>query len=163
METLQESVAEYKRQMEKGSIQKAYKGIMDYVLSLRTHFANRYPKIPVGNLYAGYMDMTYFPLFPKSLKSNKLKIAVVFMHGTCRFEIWLSGNNRQIQQKYSKIIADAGWKKFGTNPENPDSIVEETLIENPDFDDPDKLTKIIEASTMSFIQDVEAFLSGHAK
>jgi hypothetical protein len=159
MESLNESVLEYKQQMEKGIIQKAYKGIMDYVMQLRTHFKNKYPEFSAGNIYRGYMDMTYFPLFPKMLKSRKLKIAIVFIHDTCRFEAWLSGNNRQVQQKYRELIRDKNWDKYRMNPNNADSIIESPLVSNPDFSDLDTLTKKIETSTLSFIKDIEAFFS----
>jgi len=163
MESLRENVIEYKKQMEKGVIQKAYRGIMDYVMQLRTHISNKYPEYSVGNIYYGYMDMTYFPLFPKLLKSRKLKIAIVFIHDTCRFEVWLSGNNRQVQKNYSELIRDNNWDKYRMDPNNPDSIIENSLDSNPDFSNPETLTKEIETVTFTFIKDIEAFFSKHQK
>jgi len=78
MDSLQEYMKEYRIQLGKGAIQKAYKGLMEYIMALRTHFSKNIPDFAPGNIYHGYMDMTYFPLSPKSLKSRKLKIAVVF-------------------------------------------------------------------------------------
>ena len=37
MESFQDYVDEYRRQMEKGVIQKAYRGLMEYIMGLRTH------------------------------------------------------------------------------------------------------------------------------
>jgi hypothetical protein len=161
MESLNENVIEYKKQMEKGIIQKAYRGIMDYVMQLRTFIKNKYPELSVGNIYSGYMDMTYFPLFPKILKSRKLKIAIVFIHETCRFEVWLSGNNRQVQQNIRELIRENNWNKYQRNPNNADSIIESTLDDNPNFSDPDALSKKIETSTLSFIKDIEKYFSKH--
>jgi hypothetical protein len=161
MESLHESVIEYKKQMEKGIIQKAYRGILDYVMPLRTHIKNKYPELSVGNIYCGYMDMTYFPLFPKFLKRRKLKFAMVFIHDTCRLEVWLSGNNRQIQKRYWELIRDNNWDTYRMDPNNADSIIEYTLEANPDFRDPDALTKKIETSSLSFIKDIEVFFSKH--
>ncbi|MFC2069297.1 DUF7000 family protein [Chloroflexota bacterium] len=42
-----------------------------------------------------------------------------------------------------------------------DSIVEYTLIDNPDLSDRDALTKQIEAGTLNFINVIEDFLSKH--
>ena len=159
MESLKESIAEYRKQMKKGIIQKAYREIMNYVMGLRTYLQNKYPEYTVGNIYYGYMDMTYFPLFTKDLKDRKLKIAIVFLHDTCRFEVWLSGNNRQIQKKYHELISGNKWNKYRMDSENPDSIIEYTLDSNPDFCDTDALTNKIEVSTLSFLSDIEAFLS----
>jgi len=69
MSPLQDYMNEYRKQMDKGIIQKAYKGLMEYILDLRTHFQNKYPDYIVsGNIYHGYLDMTYFSFFPQTLK-----------------------------------------------------------------------------------------------
>ena len=81
MEPLQSSMQEYRAQLAKGMIQKAYKGLMDYMQELKTHFAKTQPTFSVsGSLYFGYMDMTYFAILTETLKRRGLKIAVVFLH-----------------------------------------------------------------------------------
>jgi hypothetical protein len=91
---------EYKKQLANGAIKQAYRGLMDYFWSLKSFFEKKYPEYTPGGIYYGFMDMTYFPLFPKSLKQRKLKIAVVFVHETFRFEVWLAGINKNVQAKY---------------------------------------------------------------
>jgi hypothetical protein len=60
---------EYKKQLEKGAIKEAYRGLMDYFNALRLFFKNKYPDYFVsGSVYYGYMDMTYFSFTPGSLK-----------------------------------------------------------------------------------------------
>jgi hypothetical protein len=49
MELLNEYISEYKKQMEKGVIQKAYRGLMEYIMNLRTHFSNQYPDLTPEN------------------------------------------------------------------------------------------------------------------
>jgi hypothetical protein len=162
MDSLQACVREYKKQMERGVVPKAYRGILDYVLQLKTHFKNRHPEYAVpGGWYQGSMDMTYFPLFPKALKKRKLKIAVVFLHGACRFEVWLAGANKQVQRQYWERIRESGWKKYrlAASVQGNDSITESVLAEDPDFDDPAALTRRIESGVARFIQDVERFIS----
>jgi hypothetical protein len=155
-------MAEYKKQMQIGLIPKAYKGLMDYILVLRNCFKKKYPDWSVsGSLYTGYMDMTYFAVVPESFKPRGLKIAVVFIHETCRFEVWLSAVNKQIQSEYWQIVKDSGWSKYRLVPsvQGYDSILEETLIESPDFDDLIKLTEQIEERTLEFINAIEDFLT----
>jgi len=162
MESFNEYMYEYKKQMERGYIRKAYKGLMEYIMSLRTHFKSKYPEYSSsGSIYHGYMDMTYFPLFPKSLKSRKLKIAIVFVHAKTRFEVWLAGNNKQVQAKYWQLLKDSGWNKFRipSTIKGTDSIVEHILVDQPDFSDLDTLTKQIETEALNFISDIEDFLS----
>jgi hypothetical protein len=101
MASFQEQMDEYKKQMENGTIKQAYQQLMEYMMELRIYFAKKYPDFNVsGSIYYGYMDMTYFAIITKSLKQHKLKIAIVFIHDTCRFEIWLSAANKTIQEQY---------------------------------------------------------------
>ena len=162
MKALQENMAEFKRQLEKGSIQKAYQGLMEYMMSLKNHFSNKYPDYSTpGSLYSGYMDMTYFSILTKSLKDRDLKIAIVFLYDAFRFEIWLSGKNKQVLAKYWKIINKSRWDKykFVEPVKGVDSVVEHILVDNPDFRDLDALTKQIEQGTLEFIQDIESFIA----
>jgi hypothetical protein len=164
MESFYEDMIEYKKQMKKGAINRAYKELMDYIIQLRTYFKNTYPEYSVpGNIYYGYMDMIYFPLLPKKLKDRKLKIALVFIHNTCRFEVWLAGYNKQVQLKYWKLFKQSGWGKYNivSTTKGVDSIIEYILVDDPDFRDLDTLTKQIERKTLKFIKDVESFLSKH--
>ena len=145
-----------------GAIQEAYKGLMEYVMGLRTHFAKKYPDHFVsGSIYYGYMDMTYFSFIPKSLKDIKLKPAIVFNHDAFRFEVWLAASNKEVQSKYWKLIKESGWEKYQIVPtiKGFDSIIEGVLIDDPDFSDLDALTEEIERGTLKFIKDVEGFLA----
>ncbi len=162
MGSFEEYVGEYRRQLEKGTIQKAYRGLMEYLMGLRTHFADRYPDFSVsGSVYYGYMDMTYFAFSPPPLRDRKLKIAIVLVHEGCRFEVWLSAYNKQIQAEYWKLFKQSNWKKYRvvTTLKGSDSIVESVLVAEPDFSDLDALTAEIEQGALEFASDIAGFLS----
>ena len=157
-----EAMNEYKKQLKKGYIKEAYKGLIQYFKDLRSHFNNEYPDFLVSSsIYPGYMDLTYFHFFPKSLKPRKLKIVILFIHGTFRFEVWLAGNNKKIQTKYLDLFNENNWKKYhlASTTIGVDSILDHILIDNPDFRELDMLTKQIERETLIFIKDIESFLS----
>ena len=161
MESFHEYMNEYRKQIEKGAIKEAYKGLMEYIMDLRTHLKNKYPDYFVSsNIYYGYMDMTYFSFFPESLKRRKLKIAIVFIHDTFRFEVWLAGHNKQIQTKYWTLFKESIWNEYRipSTTKGVDSIIEYILVDNADFSDLDTLTRQIERGTLNFIKDVENFL-----
>ncbi len=161
MKPFHKNINEYRKQLEKGAVKEVYRGLMEYIMALRVHFKNKYPDYFVsGNIYYGYMDMTYFSFFPKSLKCQKLKIAIVFLHDTFRFEVWLAGINKQVQTKYWKLCKESNWNKYRipANTKGVDSIIEYILIDNPDFSDLDSLTNQIEEGALKFIEDVENFL-----
>ena len=163
MESLNDYMNEYKKQVAKGAIIEAYRGLMEYIMDLRTHLKNQYPDYFVSGIYYGYMDMTYFSFYPVSIKDRNLKIAIVFIHNKCRFEVWLAGSNKTVQQKYWKLFKESDWKRYPIvpNPKEVDAIVEHVLVDQPDFRDLEALTKQIERETLIFIQDVESFLSTH--
>ena len=162
MKTLNEYIKEYRKQLEKGYINEAYKGLIEFIMILRRYFNTKYPDYFVsGSIYQGYMDMTYFSFIPESLKRKKLRIAIVFCYDTFRFEVWLAGYNKQIQTKYWKLFKESNWNKYHipSTTKGVDSIIEYILVDNPDFDYLDKLTEQIEKGTLKFIKDVEDFLS----
>jgi hypothetical protein len=157
-----EAMNEYKTQLKKGDIKEAYQGLIQYFKDLRSHFSNKYPDFLVSNnIYPGYMDLTYFHFFPKLLKPRKLKIVVLFIHDTFRFEVWLAGNNKQVQKKYLNLFTENNWNKYHltSTTKGVDSILDHILIDAPKFQELDTLTKQIEQGTLEFLKDVETFLS----
>ena len=105
--------------------------------------------------------MTYFSLFPESLKRRGLKTAIVFVYDSFRFEVWLSGSNRKVQSKYWKLFKESDWNKYdlASNPKREDYVIDHILVSDPDFGDLDALTSQIERGTLEFIKDVEGALS----
>ena len=155
---------EYCCQMKKGHIPQAYKGLMDYILKMKTYLKSKHPDYLVpGSIYFGYMDMTYFSFTPPSLKDRNLKIAVVFVHETCRFEAWLAAVNKLVQKEYWNRMRMSGWNKYRLVPDvqGNDAILEHILVGDPDFSNLDALTNQIEKETLKFVEDVETFLSEH--
>jgi len=164
MESFHEYMNEYRKQIEKGIIREAYRGLMEYIMDLKSYFKKKYPDYFVsGSIYYGYMDMTYFSFIPESLKRRNLKIAIVFIHDKLRFEVWLGGYNKQVQTKYWKLFKESNWNKYriSSTIKGIDSILDYILVDNPDFSNLDNLTKLIEEGTLRFIKDVENLLSKH--
>lgn len=162
MNTLQDNMIEFRKQIQKGAIQKAYQGLMAYMLSLKNHFASKYPEYPAaGSLYPGYMDMTYFAILPSALKRRDLKIAIVFNYDAFRFEIWLSGKNKQVLTQTWKLFQQKKWDKYKVVEPGKgiDSVVEHILVADPDFGDLEALTRQIEREAIEFIQEIERFLA----
>lgn len=91
LKKLSQLISEYTNLLQKKEIQVAYKGIIDYINKLSREVKIAFPDYEVGSVYQGYMDMSYFPLTSKELKSKGLKIAIVYRHEKGTFEVWLSG------------------------------------------------------------------------
>lgn len=161
MESLDKLLQEYRRQLKKGYIQKAYKVIMAFMSSLKSFLENIYPEYYTSALYFGYMDMTYFAFTPPEIKEKKLKIAIVYLHEEGRFEAWLSGNNRGIQAEYIEKLSRRNIGKYKLSELGPgiDFIIETTLVDQPNFDDLEKLKDQIEKGTTAFIDDMTLLLN----
>ena len=160
MESLDKLLQEYRHQLSKGQIQKAYKGIMTFMSSLKSDLEKSHPDHMIGGLYVGYMDMTYFAFTPPELKDNKVKIAIVYLHESGRFEAWLSGSNRKIQGEIIKRLGEKDIGKYRLSKAIPgvDSIIEAVLVEDPNFDKRKELKLQIEKKTIKFINDIITIL-----
>jgi hypothetical protein len=163
MHKVQEDMEELQRQLRKGLIQKAYRALLSYMMGLRTHFANKYGASAVSGLYQGYMDMTYFALFPPSLKHLDLKVAIVFNYEAFRFEAWLTARNRKVQRQYWELFKDSNWAGYRlvAPAAGIDSILECDLAKDFDLSQQGALTSSIETATVGFIDEIERFLSDH--
>jgi len=160
MDTLQADLQDFRRMLEKGSVQRAYRALIDYMLDLRTHFSTKHA---VSGLYQGYMDMTYFALFPPALKRHNLKVAIVFNYRAFRLEAWLAAGNRKLQRQYWEQFKDSRWPSYRVvaPASGVDSIVECDLASDFNLNDPDSLTLSIETATDAFIDNMEKYLSEH--
>ncbi len=158
MASLQDSMTEYRKLLKSGDVQKAYRGLMRYIMDLRMHFKDKYPGYLIsGSIYEGYMDMTYFSFFPETLKQRNLKIAIVFLHEDFQFEVWLAGFNKKVQAEYLKLFREGGWGRYplAQAASGADYIMKSVLVSKPDFNDTKSLTEQIEQGTLTFIKDIE--------
>lgn len=161
MKTLNELIDNYTYQVKQGDIQVAYKGILDYMGKLQRSFANNYEEYEVSsNLYQGYMDMSFISLSTEILKEKGLKIVIVYLHEKGAFEVWLSGRNIKIIKEYKSIFNNAAFDDTAMFHDygNEDAIIECTLTAEPDFDNQNLLTEIIEKGTERFIAAVTKLL-----
>jgi len=156
MGTLNDDVMKYTEELKSGYIQRAYRGIMAFMSEFKAYMEGKYPDYISSAVYFGYMDMTYFALTPPALRSLKLKTALVYLHEERRFELWLAANNRKIQEEYIDNLSKKdlmGYKLSKVSP-GVDSIIEDIIVNNPDFDKKEELIKLIENKIDKFINDV---------
>lgn len=148
----------YKEQLKKGDIQKAYAGLIKYMLSLKNHLSKgRSNDFIFGNVFQGYMDYTYFYFFNEFLRERKLRFGIALNHEKMRFELWLMGQNTEVQSKYWDLLKQTKWnEKQASKPKY--SELEVMLLENPDFDNLDTLTTKIEKELAYHSKEIIHFL-----
>ncbi len=151
MKGLNDLVVGYTRHLQEGEIQAAYRGILEFIGKLRADFVKR-SRYDTGNIYQGYMDMTYFSLTTKALKDNGLKLAVVYLHEKGAFEVWLSARNRDMAGKFRTVLSSGNFDKAAVfhEEDNQDAIIECKLTASPDFENQAALIDIIEQGVEKF-------------
>ncbi len=162
MKKLGDYVAIYKEQLDKGDIQKAYTGLIKYVLSLKSHLSKEMSdEFSFGNVSQGYMDYTYFYFFNDFLRENKLRLGVVLNHEKIRFELWLLGQNAEVQKTYWDLLKTTKWNKDqSVMPKY--SVLEVVLESNPDFNNLDTLTVKIEKEAINVSNEIIEYLKSHS-
>ena len=146
-------VSTYKELLKNGDVQVAYAELVKYVQKLKTVFAKDLSDTySVGNVFQGYMDYTYFYLSNDFLKDKKLKLGLVFNHNHVRFEAWLFGQTKDVQENYWKLLKNTKWINGSKMPQY--SIFEVVLVDSPDFDDLDRLTESIKNKLVSVAEDI---------
>ena len=156
--SLNEYIDTYKKQLEQGDIRIAYEYLRKYVMVLKTYCTNHFTdKYSFGNVYPGYMDYTYFYFFDDYLRSKKLRFGVVLNHREMRFELWLLGQNAELQAKYWELLKNTEWNKDRTAMPQY-SVLEVVLVDNPDFDNQDALTEEIAKRAMSVAIEAQSYI-----
>ncbi|MCL1668291.1 hypothetical protein M2T82_09490 [Elizabethkingia ursingii] len=144
MKTLNDCIQVYKEQLAKKDIQKAYHGLMKYIMSLKASLSGVYAdRFSFGNISFGYMDFTYFPFHNEFLRERKLRFGIVLNHEKMRFELWLMGQNAGVQKAYWELLKNTSWNKDKKKMPRY-SILETVLLDTPDFNNLKELTRIIE-------------------
>ncbi|HSI66435.1 MAG TPA: hypothetical protein VK947_03405 [Planococcus sp. (in: firmicutes)] len=160
LKNVNQLIKDYTGHLQQGEIQAAYKVILEFIGKLRSDFIKKYPDNNIGNMYQGYMDMTYFSLTTESLKDKGLKIAIVYLHEKGAFEVWLSARNRDTAKKYEAIINSDISDEINVfhDKANRDAIIECTLTATPNFEDQALLTAIIDQGVKKFVQAVSSHI-----
>ncbi|MBU5484385.1 hypothetical protein KQI86_08600 [Clostridium sp. MSJ-11] len=162
MESLSKSLSEYVKLLQETNLQKAYKGLIEYISELRKHFKENFSEYEVsGSLYQGYLDLTFFTLTTKEMKLKELKFAIVFIHDKMQFEVWLSGKNRAVMSSYHKKFSNYQLDNYtlAEDEKGMDSIIEAVLVDKPNFDNLIELTNEIEIGVINFIKDIENLIN----
>lgn len=149
----------YKKQLEIGDIQLAYVALTSYIGELRASFPKEYK---VGNISFGYLDYTYFPFVNDYLKSGKLRFGIVLNHERMQIELWLMGQNAELQGKYWNLLKNSKWNK--NLKEMPKySVLEVVLEDEINLNNKDEMTQIINENALKFAKEIQKYIEDKKK
>jgi SAM-dependent methyltransferase len=154
-------VQRYTAQVQQSTIPIAYSIILNVLKTLHTTLETRFPEVTATSLYQGYMDMSYVGLVTPELKSHDLKLAIVYVHATGCFELWLAARNRTIQDQYREKLRGKVKAPFQLVEKEPvvDAIVQVMLDEHPNYDDQSALVATLCDRIVGFLGDIHAMLA----
>ena len=151
---IQKSIEIYKEQLDNGYIQVAYLALTKYVAELKSNFPKEYR---TGNISFGYLDYTYFSFFNTFLRDQKLRFRVVLNNIKMQIELWLMGQNANIQKKYWEILKKSKWNS--DRNKMPRYSVLEVVLENQiDFNNKKRMTENIITQALSLSQEIQQYL-----
>lgn len=157
MYTPNEQVNKYHQLINDENLEQAYRIIMTTMSQLKVAWDTRYPGMPSGSLYQGFMDMTFISVKPERLSELDLKVSIVYLHQSNTFEGWLVARNRKIQSSMHQKLQKRPLGKYFLTILEPgvDAIIATPLIEQPNFDEPKRLIGQIIENTLNFIGDMQ--------
>lgn len=151
---IQKCIDIYKEQLSYGYIQTAYSSLTKYVAELKSIFPKYYH---TGNISFGYLDYTYFPFFNEYLRDCKLRFGIVLNHEKMQFELWLMGQNTNVQKKYWEILRNSKWN--ANSEKMPKySVLEVTLNNDIDFNNKENMTLNIINCSVSLSSEIQKYL-----
>jgi hypothetical protein len=151
-------ITAYKEQLARGDIQVAYRALLRFVMRLRAHCEKAFPTHYVcGNVSPGYMDFTYFPFFNDALRHKKLRFGIVLNHAEMRFELWLMGQNADVQAAYWAHLKTSVWN-HGREKMPRYSVLEVVLVTHPDFEDAEALNAEISGKALRVAEEIIRYL-----
>ncbi|QOD59372.1 AraC family transcriptional regulator [Polaribacter haliotis] len=155
------NLSKYKAQNQKCENNLDYHQLINYMKELRLFFQKEYGTIfRLGKIYQGDPNFSYFSLTTDELKKQKLKFVIILNHKELYFSICLSGQNKSIRKKYWKIFKGSDWNKYHLAESIDDSlsIIDQIIVEEPNFNNKRSLTEKIEKESMKFTRELKGIL-----
>lgn len=146
-------------QLVDGRIQVAYRALVQLMRELKVAFPSAYK---TGNLSMGYLDYTYFPFFNSYLREHKLRFGLVLNHEKLRIELWLMGQNAQVQKEYWQMLKGTQWNQ-GVETMPQYSALEVALEDRLDFEKKQEMIEQILAYALKTASEIENYLQSEQK
>lgn len=155
-----ERLLEFKKLIQTTNLQQGYQELTNLFRLLRINLEKEFNKYTFsGNIVENNMDYAYFQFTDETLKNKGLKIVIAFIYKDFAYEVWLSGYNRKIQQRYyEKFKGINPTYSLTLNPSRTDFILKHRITDNPNFQDENQLTTNIIKATKSFINDIQRLI-----
>ena len=148
-------IEEYKNIIQTTNLQRAYQEQIKFFRYLRNCLQKEMVDLKfTGNIVENNMDYSYFQITNFNLKQEGLKIVFVFLHQQFKYQIWLSGVNRQEQLKKINMYQKSTNYNLTSNPIKTDYIIRKDVETKFDYNNLEKLINDLKEEIYSFINDI---------
>lgn len=148
-------IEEYKNIIQTTNLQRDYQELIKFFKYLRNYLQKEMTDLNfTANIVENNMDYSYFQFTNENLKKKGLKIVFVFVHKEFKYQIWLSGVNRQEQVKYFNMYEKNTRFKLTPNPIKTDYILSKDVETEFNYDDLEKLLNNLKREIYIFINDI---------
>ncbi len=149
---------DYQQIIKTTNILESYQEFIKLFRYLKIQLQKELPEFSTSNnIMENHLDFAYFQLFKDSLKDRGLKVQIIFVHQRCQFELWISGYNRKIQNKYYLKLKDRKFDYLLTSdPQHIDYIFKSQLSTELDISDGEKLISLLKEDILEIVSFAES-------
>jgi len=147
----------YKVLLQTTELEKSYQEFISLFRFVRVELEKEMPDYKFqGSIIENGMDYSYFQFSNEHLKNKGLKIAVVFVHRSFQFEVWVSGYNRKYQNQYYDIIKNKECVfELCNNPNRNDYILKLPLSKEIDLSDGESVVNQIKTASLKLVEFIK--------
>ncbi|MBP6346072.1 MAG: hypothetical protein KA346_09180 [Neisseriaceae bacterium] len=155
---MKNELLQYQNLVNQEQMPKVYRHLLSMMMQLKAFLKKQGADdagFTYGNVSPGYMDYTYFPFYNEDLRAQQLRFGVVFHHANMDIELWLMGQNAEVQTKYWAMFKHTAWNE-GVDSMPPYSVLTKRLLHYLDHSDDSSL---FDTCALLIKQETEAILA----
>lgn len=129
-------IKDYEQLQQTTNLQEAYQEFIKLFHSLHIHLSKAFPDYAfAGNIVENGMDYSYFHFTNEHYKKLGLKFVVTYLHKEGKFNIWLSGYNRKIQEDFTRELRKKDFSyTLTTDPNRTDYILKNEILADRNYE-----------------------------
>lgn len=148
-------IEEYKNIIQTTNLQRGYQELIKFFRYLRNYLQKEMTNFNfTANIVENNMDYSYFQFTNENLKKKGVKIVCVFLHKEFKYQVWLSGVNRQTQIKCFNMYEKNNKYTMSPNPDKTDYILSKDINIELNYDNIENLLNNFKKEIYMFIDDI---------
>ena len=155
-----ESLQQFKKHSQDADFRAAYQGLLDFLRDTARAWEREQSDWTIKPLYQGEFTISFIAVVSPGLADHGLKALLVFRYDCFRFQAWLTGRNRALQESAWNALKHHQWKDATLLQPSKDqpTILRTDLADGLELDQPARLQSKLKQGLFGFIQKIETEL-----